>query len=73
MKSKRLSCTTTAPIAEAVEHLLFTGFWGRTRAEVVERLVSHALRDVLPAEFIDELACEIASEELQEEGSRCAN
>jgi len=39
----RFSCTTSAPIGEAIEKLLWTGLYGRTRAAVVERLVSEAI------------------------------
>ena len=46
VKSVRLSCTSTPQVREAIDSLLWSGLWGRTRAEVVERLVCHALLEV---------------------------
>jgi hypothetical protein len=42
-KRVRLSCTTSAQVSEAIEALLWQGIHGRTRAEVVERLICQAL------------------------------
>lgn len=43
MNRVRLSCTTSAPIGEAIEQLLWSGLYGRTRAAVVERLICEAI------------------------------
>lgn len=43
-KRVRLQCTTTPQIAEAVERLLWNGTHGKTRSEVVERLLCEAVR-----------------------------
>lgn len=60
MKRPRLSCTTSPQVAEALDALLWTGLWGRTRAEVVERLLCHAIQSVAPPELLKEIAHEVA-------------
>lgn len=42
-KRIRLYCTATPQINEAVEALLWQGLHGRTRSEVVERLLAQAV------------------------------
>jgi len=51
MKSTRvrLSCTTSPQVGEAVEALLWSGLYGRTRAEVVERLLCDAVAEKIRA------------------------
>ena len=47
MSRPRLSFTTSPQVSEAIEALLWQGLHGRTRAEVVERLVCRALDELL--------------------------
>jgi hypothetical protein len=39
----RLSCTTSPQISEAIEQLLWSGLYGNSRAQVVERLIADAV------------------------------
>lgn len=42
-KRIRLSCTTSPQISEAIEQLLWSGLYGSSRAQVVERLICDAV------------------------------
>jgi len=42
-KRVRLQCTATLQISEAIEKLLWGGLHGKTRSEVVERLLCEAV------------------------------
>lgn len=49
----RLACTATAQMGEAIELLLWGGLHGRTRADVVERLLSQAICTLVHDGYID--------------------
>lgn len=55
-KSVRLSCTSTPQVSDAVDILLWSGMWGNSRSAVVERLLCHAILDVLDGEAIAAIA-----------------
>ncbi|MDA8119193.1 MAG: hypothetical protein M0Z85_03895 [Gammaproteobacteria bacterium] len=56
MTRKRFSFSTSDPVAELIEALLWSGLWGRTRAEVIDRLVCEALIQHAPIELLNEHA-----------------
>ena len=59
-KSVRLFCTTSPQVGEAVEHLLWSGLWGGSRSAVIERLLCHAIRDVVSGDALIAIARESA-------------
>lgn len=63
MKRVRLYCTTSPEVGEAVEALLWSGLWGRNRAEVVERLVCRAILEVVEPADLRAIAQDVAKAE----------
>ena len=61
-RNARLSCTTSTQVGEAVEHLLWSGLWGNSRAAVVERLLCHAIRDVVASHALEAIAREFKAQ-----------
>lgn len=59
MTRPRLSFTTSPQVRESIDALVWSGLWGRTRAEVCERLVCHALLEVAPPELLREIAHDV--------------
>ena len=63
MTRKRFSFSTSEPVAELIEALLWSGLWGRTRAEVIDRLVCEALIQHAPIDLLNEHAYGITEAE----------
>ena len=56
MTRKRFTFSTSESVAELIEALLWSGLWGRSRAEVIDRLICEALIQHAPIELLNEHA-----------------
>lgn len=61
-KRVRLSCTTSPQVAECIEQLRWSGLWGLTRAEVIERLLCRAIPLVLDQSTLSAIADGVRAE-----------
>ena len=61
-KRIRLSCATSAQVGECIEALLWSGLWGRTKAEVIERLLCKAIPLVLDQKTLSAIADGVRAE-----------
>jgi hypothetical protein len=52
--TEKLAISTTAEVSSALDRLVKTGLFGKTRAEVAEALLRERLRDVIREGWLDQ-------------------